>query len=87
MCFYSIYILLIWVYSNLHFRYFEWTRHYKRTSEVNPLCQLCEWAVEGRRKTLNADIVGWFEKDAQCSDGFVDKVLLRNINVEKRKKG
>ncbi|KAI1710917.1 glycosyltransferase family 10 (fucosyltransferase) c-term domain-containing protein [Ditylenchus destructor] len=41
-----------------YIKYFDWTKSYKKTQSMNPLCELCKWAVERRRKTID-NIVDW----------------------------
>uniref|UniRef100_A0A915DQN2 Fucosyltransferase n=1 Tax=Ditylenchus dipsaci TaxID=166011 RepID=A0A915DQN2_9BILA len=53
-----------------YLKYFEWTKVYKKSGAISPFCQLCQFAVEKKRKTI-PNIVDWWEKTANA--------LLRNI--------
>ncbi|KAI1718243.1 glycosyltransferase family 10 (fucosyltransferase) c-term domain-containing protein [Ditylenchus destructor] len=61
---------LKWLQKNRdeYMKYFAWTKDYKRSSGSNPLCDLCQLAVEGQKKKLS-NIVDWWETDGQCEHG------------------
>ncbi|KAI1731308.1 glycosyltransferase family 10 (fucosyltransferase) c-term domain-containing protein [Ditylenchus destructor] len=61
---------LKWLQNNRdeYLKYFAWTKNYKRSSGSNPLCDLCQLAVDGQRTQI-PNIVDWWETDGQCEHG------------------
>ncbi|KAI1703258.1 glycosyltransferase family 10 (fucosyltransferase) c-term domain-containing protein [Ditylenchus destructor] len=75
------YLIFLQQHPAEYLRYFEWTKKYKRTSGLNPLCELCQWAVEKRHKVAKLNAAKWFEEDAQCVNSFVENVLFPISNM------
>jgi hypothetical protein len=60
-------------------RYFEWTKHFKKTlhgnESTNALCQLCKLAHEKPTKRVIENIVDFWDGGGQCKSHFSDNFL------------
>uniref|UniRef100_A0A915DTX3 Fucosyltransferase n=1 Tax=Ditylenchus dipsaci TaxID=166011 RepID=A0A915DTX3_9BILA len=58
-----------------YLEHFEWTKSYKKiAAEVNPLCKLCQFAVEKRKLSI-PNIVEFWEKEGECKADYSAKLL------------
>ncbi|KAI1698801.1 glycosyltransferase family 10 (fucosyltransferase) c-term domain-containing protein [Ditylenchus destructor] len=71
------YILKLRNDISLYKKYFEWTKHYKKTTGTNVMCELCRLATQHRRQEIHG-ISKWWQKDGECDNSYIVDKLLKH---------
>lgn len=65
-------------YFESRFRYFSWTKNYKKTpAPIIDFCEVCEHAWSDD-KNIISNLTKWWEEDGVCIDDYSRNLLLSN---------